>query len=80
MCEAGAEGGVAVELRRGDVVAFSSLLPHATGPNTTAQIRKAYIATCVSDGTRLVDGTPCNDSLNQPLLVREGVCVADAWQ
>jgi ectoine hydroxylase-related dioxygenase (phytanoyl-CoA dioxygenase family) len=68
VCEPGADGGVAVELRRGDVVAFSSLLPHATGPNSTAQTRKAYIATCVPDGTRLVDGTPCDDPVNQPLL------------
>ena len=68
-CEAGADGGVAVELQRGDVVAFSSLLPHATGPNTTPHTRKAYIATCVPDGTRLVDGAVCNDPVDQPLLV-----------
>jgi phytanoyl-CoA hydroxylase len=72
VCEAGADGGVAVELQRGDVVAFSSLLPHATGPNTTPRIRKAYIATCVPDGTRLVDGTVCNDPVDQPLLVATG--------
>jgi ectoine hydroxylase-related dioxygenase (phytanoyl-CoA dioxygenase family) len=72
VCEAGADGGVAVELQRGDVVAFSSLLPHATGPNTTAHIRKAYIATCVPDGTRLVNGTVCNDPVDQPLLAASG--------
>jgi len=70
-CEAGADGGVAVALRRGDCVAFSSLLPHATGPNTTSGVRKAYIASCVPDGTRLADGTMCDDPINQPLLVAE---------
>jgi ectoine hydroxylase-related dioxygenase (phytanoyl-CoA dioxygenase family) len=68
VCEPGADGGVAVELERGDVVAFSSLLPHATGPNSTSRTRKAYIATCVPDGTRFVDGTRCDDPVNQPLL------------
>jgi phytanoyl-CoA hydroxylase len=72
VCEAGADGGVAVELQRGDVVAFSSLLPHATGPNTTPHIRKAYIATCVPDGTRFIDGVVCNDPVDQPLLVTGG--------
>jgi ectoine hydroxylase-related dioxygenase (phytanoyl-CoA dioxygenase family) len=69
VCEAGADGGVSVPLRRGDVVAFSSLLPHATGPNTTSRVRKAYIASCVRDGTRLVDGTWCDDPVNQPVLI-----------
>lgn len=71
VCEAGAYGGVPVALRRGDVVAFSSLLPHATGPNTTSQVRKAYIASCVTDGTRLVDGTRCDDPVSQPVLVAD---------
>ena len=68
-CQAGAEGGVPVDLARGDVAAFSSLLPHATGPNRTSQIRKAYIASCIPDGTRLDDGTLCDDPVTQPLLV-----------
>jgi phytanoyl-CoA dioxygenase PhyH len=68
-CEDGADGGVPIELGRGDVVAFSSLLPHATGSNSTSEIRKAYIASCILDGTCLADGTPCNDSIEQPLLL-----------
>ena len=61
-----------MELRRGDVVAFSSLVPHATGPNTTRLVRKAYIASCIPDGTRLADGTERNDPVNQPRLVGAG--------
>lgn len=68
VCGEGADGGVAVELDRGDVVAFSSLTPHATGPNTTQNVRKAYIASCVPAGTQLVDGTACEDSADHPLL------------
>lgn len=68
VCEDGAEGGVPVDLGRGDVVAFSSLLPHSTGPNWTQRVRKAYIASCIVDGTQLVDGTVCNHPTEQPLL------------
>ena len=78
VCEAGADGGMPVALSRGDVVAFSSLLPHATGPNTTSRVRKAYIASCVSDGTRLADGTRCDDPANQPLLFADQPHLLDA--
>jgi phytanoyl-CoA hydroxylase len=69
VCEDGAQGGVPVELERGDVVAFSSLLPHATGSNSTSEVRKAYIASCVVEGTRLADGTLCDHPIEQPLLL-----------
>ena len=36
--------GVLVEVARGDVVVFSSLLVHATGRNVTAAPRRAYLA------------------------------------
>jgi len=35
---------VAIDAEPGDVVAFSSLLPHATGPNTSHEDRWAYVA------------------------------------
>jgi ectoine hydroxylase-related dioxygenase (phytanoyl-CoA dioxygenase family) len=35
--------GVAAEATAGSIVVFSSLTPHLTGPNTTNQVRKAYI-------------------------------------
>lgn len=68
VCDQGSDGGLPVELRRGDALAFSSLIPHSTGPNRTSTVRKAYIATCVPDGTQLKDGTPCDHPVNQPLL------------
>jgi ectoine hydroxylase-related dioxygenase (phytanoyl-CoA dioxygenase family) len=47
-------GAIAVELEAGDVVAFSSLAPHRTGPNTTAEVRKAYIVQYAPDGAAVV--------------------------
>lgn len=40
----GADQGVVVEAPAGSVVAFSSLLLHASGPNHTNQMRRAYLA------------------------------------
>ncbi len=37
---------IALPLRAGSLVAFSSLLPHRTGPNRTPHVRKAYIVQC----------------------------------
>ncbi|HEY2050310.1 MAG TPA: phytanoyl-CoA dioxygenase family protein [Caulobacteraceae bacterium] len=50
---------VAAPARAGDVVVFSSLAPHRTGPNLKAgTVRKAYILQYAPDGahTRLPDG------------------------
>ena len=33
-----------MEARVGDIICFSSLMPHRTGPNVTEEIRKAYEA------------------------------------
>ncbi len=41
---------VAAPARKGDVVVFSSLTPHRTGPNLTGQVRKAYILQYAPDG------------------------------
>jgi len=40
----------AVEADVGDVVVFSSLTPHRTGPNVTSEVRKAYIVQYAPDG------------------------------
>lgn len=47
------------EAAPGDVVAFSSLTPHLTGPNRTQQVRKAYIVQYAHEGAEVVapDGT-----------------------
>ena len=52
------EGAVPVEARAGSVVVFSSLTPHATGPNTTDSIRKAYIVQFAPDGASVRGGQP----------------------
>jgi phytanoyl-CoA hydroxylase len=44
------EGAVAVPARKGDIVVFSSLTPHRTGPNLTGETRKAYIVQYAPDG------------------------------
>ena len=37
---------------------FSSLTPHATGPNTAGGIRKAYIVQFAPDGAAVLTGDP----------------------
>ena len=41
---------VPVPARAGDVVVFSSLTPHRTGPNLTGETRKSYILQYAPDG------------------------------
>jgi ectoine hydroxylase-related dioxygenase (phytanoyl-CoA dioxygenase family) len=50
---------IAVPVGAGSVVVFSSLIPHATGPNVTDSTRKAYIIQFAPDGATgyLADGT-----------------------
>jgi ectoine hydroxylase-related dioxygenase (phytanoyl-CoA dioxygenase family) len=51
-----APGAVPVPARAGSVVVFSSLTPHATGPNRSAGVRKAYIVQFAPDGAVAWDG------------------------
>ena len=62
VCLERADGAVAVPARAGDIVVFSSLAPHRTGPNLKpGTVRKAYIlqyapagaVICFPDGQRL---------------------------
>ena len=60
-CVTDPDGAVPVEARAGDVVVFSSLTPHRTGPNTSGSVRKAYILQYAPDGAvalRGEDGRP----------------------
>ncbi|MFP8874148.1 MAG: phytanoyl-CoA dioxygenase family protein, partial [Myxococcota bacterium] len=72
------EDSVTVPVRAGGVVVFSSLTPHKTGPNFTAdRLRKTYIVQFAPDGAELVklEGgretrTPCDAPNRQyPILV-----------
>jgi phytanoyl-CoA hydroxylase len=49
---------VAAPVGAGGVVVFTSLTPHLTGPNTTDQVRKAYIVQYAPAGARLLQGDP----------------------
>ncbi len=59
------EGAVAAPAEPGDIVVFSSLTPHRTGPNGTDATRKAYIVQYAPAGAEVVqaDGTrvPADD-------------------
>ncbi len=58
---------VAAPVKKGGIVVFSSLTPHATGPNETDAIRKAYIVQLAPDGAHVrmaedldAPPTPCD--------------------
>lgn len=46
----------------GGMVVFSSLTPHLTGPNTTGDVRKAYILQYAPDGASAPDGDPAAET------------------
>ncbi len=79
------EGAVPVPVRAGSTVVFTSLTPHATGLNTTDDVRKAYIVQYAPDGAVALRGAPArgpgvrelqNDPDRQFPVVRAGVPVA----
>lgn len=71
---------VPVEAQAGDIVVFSSLTPHATGPNNTERTRKSYIVqfapegvcTIAMSGSGEVERTPCNDERRQFRILQAG--------
>lgn len=77
---------VAAEVGAGGMVAFSSLTPHLTGPNTTGFVRKAYILQYAPDGAVALQGdaskggpvarVPCTDRDRQYVVLRDGEPVA----
>lgn len=73
---------VPVPARAGSIVVFSSLTPHATGPNRTDGVRKAYIVQFAPDGAHTVqehDGArteTCQDDPDrQYVILRDGLPV-----
>ena len=68
---------VAAPVRAGGIVVFSSLTPHLTGPNTTGEVRKAYIVQYAPDGAATLRGDPpartrCDDPDRQFVVLRGG--------
>jgi phytanoyl-CoA hydroxylase len=52
------DGALAAEVPAGGAVVFSSLTPHLTGPNTTDDVRKAYILQYAPAGAEILRGDP----------------------
>jgi phytanoyl-CoA hydroxylase len=70
---------VAAEARAGSIVVFSSLTPHQTGPNTTDDVRKAYIVQYAPAGAEMFreeDGEIKRELADDPerqfLVVQDG--------
>jgi ectoine hydroxylase-related dioxygenase (phytanoyl-CoA dioxygenase family) len=66
-CLEAAPDAVCVPAKAGDVVAFSSLAPHRTGPNLkTGTVRKAYILQYAPDGAYVPQSDGARIPLNDP--------------
>ncbi len=69
-CTTDSEGAIPIAADIGDLVVFSSLTPHRTGPNLTRDVRKSYILQYAPNGAvvHAPDGqsvTPANDPERQ---------------
>ncbi len=76
-CLRDSEGAIPVEAKAGDIVVFSSLTPHRTGPNLTAAERKAYIVQYAHAGAAMfpregAQNVPQDDPERQFLVVSGG--------
>ncbi len=66
-CVESSPDAVPVPARAGDIVVFSSLTPHRTGPNLSDSVRKAYILQYAPDGARCrVEGAAQAGLQNDP--------------
>lgn len=60
----GQEEGIPVPVKRGQVVGFSSLMLHRSGPNTTEAPRRAYVVQyCTTETVSVETGEPWGDGL-----------------
>jgi ectoine hydroxylase-related dioxygenase (phytanoyl-CoA dioxygenase family) len=57
-CLDGYDDVAIAEVPAGGAVVFSSLTPHLTGPNTTSEVRKAYILQYAPSGACVLRGDP----------------------
>lgn len=79
-CVTSSDDAVPVPAAAGDIVVFSSLAPHRTGPNLTDSARKSYILQYAPDGARLrgsddPGGALQNDPDRQYVVLRDGNAV-----
>jgi len=66
----GDDDGIAVPVRRGSVLVFSSLIMHRSGPNTTDRHRRAWIIQfCPAEARSALSGKLLDDRL---LVARDG--------
>ena len=73
----GPETGVPCEQPEGDVLCFSSLTLHRTGPNTTRGARRSWvIQLCRADTRHGATGAPMDDRL---WVAKDGRPVAEPW-
>jgi ectoine hydroxylase-related dioxygenase (phytanoyl-CoA dioxygenase family) len=80
VCLRDPDAAVAVPVRAGSIVVFSSLTPHSTGPNRTGEVRKAYIVQYAPCGAEVIrpepDGSvrriPASDPGRQYEVLRAG--------
>lgn len=75
-------GAQALEAEPGDVIVFSSLTPHRTGPNLSGEVRKAFIVQFIREGTVQIAGDggrrPQNDPALNMWILRDGKAVVDS--
>lgn len=84
VCLRDPEEAVAVPASAGSIVVFSSLTPHSTGPNRTADVRKAYIVQFAPTGAEVLRPHPgagteriaADDPGRQFEVLRSGVRVS----
>ena len=71
----GPEKGVNVPMKRGDVLIFSSLVLHSTGPNHTDRKRRAYVLQ-YCDSTTVRKGDDENSAFRiMPMVYQNGTPV-----
>ena len=81
VCLTDPDDAVAVPVRRGSMVVFSSLTPHCTGPNLSGAVRKAYIVQFAPVGAGVVQigqqsevtHLPADDESRQYVILEGGV-------